>query len=75
MLSINFFFLLIYSFYSGIIVSFLINTNDTLFLNSIEDIMNAKFKIEAHKSAIFNKFEVMLLWKVYLLLKYDHELY
>ena len=74
MLSINFFFLLIYSFYSGIFISFLVNTNDTLLLNSIEDIMNAKFRIESDKGAAYNKLEVILLLKVNLLLKYDHEL-
>ena len=61
MLTINLFSFLIYSFYSGKIISFLVNTDNTLLYNSIEDIMNHKFKIEAPGGAIFLNLQVRLL--------------
>lgn len=58
MVTINLFSLLIYNFYSGQIISYLVDSDDTLLYHSVEDIMDSKFKIEVPSGALFEKLEV-----------------
>lgn len=59
MFTINLFSLLIYSFYSGSIISFLVNTDDILPYNNVKDIMNSKiYRIESPGGVINAVIEV-----------------